>query len=75
MILKFSYKIENPEWTFADNITWLTINKNPVQDKDGKYTIEVRFRQGEEELPPLYFVKEDAVYLLNDDGKTIENLN
>ena len=75
MILKFCYKTERPEWTFADNITWLTTNKSPLQECDGKLTLEIRLRQNEEELPVLYFTKDDAVYLLNDDGKTIECLN
>lgn len=75
MILKFSDKIDSSEWTFADKITWLTINKNPLQSTDDYYTLEVRCRQKEEELPVMYFHKDDAVYLLNDDGKTIENLN
>ena len=75
MILKFSYGDGNLFWTFADKITWITTNKNPLQDKDENISLEVRIRQKEEELPPLRFHKEDAVYLLNDEGKTIECLN
>jgi hypothetical protein len=75
MILKFSSKTDNSEWTFADKITWLTTNKNPLQGKDDNFTLEIRFRQKEEELPAIRFKKEDAVYLLNDEGKTIECLN
>ena len=77
MVLKFSYTNTSKEWTFADKIMWLTTNKQPLQEKDGKLTLQIRFRQlGESpEEMQLYFEKDDAVYLLNDDGKTIECLN
>jgi len=75
MILKFSSKTDSSEWTFADNITWITTNKNVLQEKDGNLTLEIRCEQGHEEIPTLFFTKEEAVYLLNDEGKTIECLN
>lgn len=75
MILKYSRTPDNSEWTFADNITWITTNKQPLQEKDGYLTLEVRCEQGHETIPTLYFTKEEAVYLLNDEGKTIECLN
>lgn len=73
MILKFARNESG--WTFIDDITYVTVDKNPLQTKDDHYTCMIRMFHNEEERIPLCFQKEDAVYLLNNEGKTIENLN
>jgi hypothetical protein len=76
MILKFSRGKEgNTNWTFIDGITFINVDKDPLQDKDDNFTCKIQCFHKEEERLPVYFVKGDAVYLLNDDGKTIECLN
>lgn len=75
MILKFARRVDGTDWTFVDKITYLSVDKNPLQEKDDHYTCSIRCFQKEDERVPLYFRKDEAVYLLNDDGKTIECLN
>jgi hypothetical protein len=74
MILKYSKNNESSFWSFADGITFITVDKNPLQEKDDNFTCSVTVWHGEKDQA-LYFRKENAVYLLNDEGKTIECLN
>lgn len=76
MILKYSNDGTSNNWTFVGGITVVNTYTDFSQGKEDNFTLQViLFSKDIPDSMTLYFTKERGVYLLNEEGKTIESLN
>lgn len=57
-------------WTFFDNVQDFQCQESVNRDKE--VIMEIKFQQGSRRME---FTTKNRVYLLNDEGKTIEKIN
>jgi len=75
MILKIKMKTGQDDWRFISKIDQAEVKDYKVSTGDLKLTRIITLFKDNEDKEEVYIPDDVKVYLLNDEGKTIERLN